>query len=94
VAAYTDGVGNRVNAIQWDGDMAGTWPAIQSWTKRAHINRRGVLCIQTPSNLLHAGINDWLLMDSNHAPQVFLTSNGQFTATYRPSQDAIVAAPP
>ena len=82
VGNYKDGVGNLVHAIQWDGDTSGTWANIHLWTKRATIDKRGVLGIQHEAVRMHVGIGDWLVMDSRRDPQVFPMTNPQFLATY------------
>ena len=81
VAAYKDGVGNQINAIQWNGD-AGTKTNIIAWTKRAHFNAKGRLTIQNDHLMQGAGTNDWLVMDSRRVDQVFVSTNPQFRATY------------
>lgn len=92
VAAYVDGVGNKVNAIQWDGDPA-TAAAIKAWTAKATLDRRGTMGIQTPTNRLNVGLSQWLVMDSNHQPQLFPMTNGQFVATYAAQAPATQSAP-
>lgn len=84
VATYKDGVGNLIHAIQWDGDTStsGTWGNIQAWTKKATLSSKDQLRIQTPNLMLNVGVNDWMVMDNNHQPQVFPMSNAQFGATY------------
>lgn len=81
VAPYVDGVGNKVSAVQWDGTPE-TLTNIQAWTKKVHVNRRGVLGVQTQANVLNVAVGDWLVMDSHRLDQVFPSTNGQFTATY------------
>jgi hypothetical protein len=82
VADFKDGLGNLAHAIQWDGDLIDTWANIHAWTKRANINHRGVLAIQTGAINLNVGVGDWMVMDSSKNPQVFSMTDPQFQSTY------------
>src|SRR5262245_1184153 len=82
VQPYKDGVGNIINAIQWDGTSE-TLGNILAWTKRAHSRAGGSqVVIQNDHLLQGVGINDWLVMDSHRFEQVFPMTNPQFRATY------------
>jgi len=82
VAAYKDGVGNLINAIQYNGDP-GTITNMLAWSKRIHKNAKGRITVQNDHLMQGVGVNDWCVMDSRRVDQVFVSTNPQFRATYQ-----------
>jgi len=83
VSLFTDGAGNQIGAIQWDGTPE-THTEIHTWTNgQAHVDSKNILGFideDSGTTRKHVGLNDWVCQDKNR--HVFALTNSQIQASY------------
>jgi len=83
VSLFTDGVGNQIGAIKWDGTPE-VHAEIHAWTEgAAHVDNKNIMGIINESEGLtrkHVGVGDWICQDKDR--HVFALTNSQIQASY------------